>query len=158
MNYQKIYSFDLANGPGVRVSLFVSGCSLHCPGCFNQEAWDFCSGKPFTEEHMNAIKEILNDEKYAGLSILGGEPFDQDKKGLKQLIKLCKYAHKQNKTVWIWTGHLISELESKHQKRLLKYCDVVVEGPYKKELKTFDTPFIGSSNQKIISVDKNKNI
>ena len=83
MNYQKIYDFDLANGPGVRVSLFVSGCSIHCPGCFNQEAWSFCSGKPFGRAQLTAIKKILKDDRYDGLSILGGEPFDQDEEGIK---------------------------------------------------------------------------
>lgn len=158
MNFQKIYSFDLANGPGVRVSLFVSGCKIHCPGCFNKEAWCFSSGQKFKKKHMSAIKELLKNKNYDGLSILGGEPFDQDKKGIKKLIKLCKYAHKHNKNVWIWTGHQVEELTSKQQLELLHNCDVLVDGPFIEELKTQTIPFMGSSNQKVILVDKDKNI
>ena len=150
MNYQKIYDFDLANGPGVRVSLFVSGCGIHCSGCLNQEAWDFCSGKPFGRPQMTAIKKILKDDRYQGLSILGGEPFDQDKKGIKQMIKLCKYCHKKGKTVWIWTGHLMNYLTGYWQKKLLKHCDFLVEGPFMESLKTDEIPFVGSSNQQIV--------
>lgn len=152
MNYQKIYDFDLANGPGVRVSIFVSGCTLHCPGCFNSEAWSFASGKKFGKPQMKAIKKILKDDRYDGLSILGGEPFDQDKKGIKQLIKLCKYSHKKNKTVWIWSGHLRKNLTRKPQQQLLKYCDYLVEGPFIKEKITDEIAYIGSTNQKVIKL------
>lgn len=152
MNYQRIYDFDLANGPGVRVSLFVSGCSIHCPGCFNREAWNFCSGKPFGRPQIRAIKKILKDKRYTGLSILGGEPFDQDKKGIKQMIKLCKYCHRKNKTVWIWSGHSKLELTSKWQKKLLRNCDFLVDGPFIEEEKDEDLPFMGSANQRIIEL------
>lgn len=152
MNYQKIYEFDLANGPGVRVSLFVSGCSIHCPECFNKKAWSFTSGKPFTKETAKAIKNILKDSRYDGFSILGGEPFDQDSQGLKALIKLCKYAHKHNKNIWIWTGHTKNKLTSRLQKKLLKHCDVLVDGPFIEIFKDFNTPFRGSSNQNIINL------
>ena len=76
MNYQRIYKFDLANGPGVRISLFVSGCNIRCPGCFNSEAWSFESGKKYTKKVRLAIEKYLEDDRYDGLSILGGEPFD----------------------------------------------------------------------------------
>ena len=149
MNYQKIYEFDLANGPGVRVSLFVSGCSIHCPGCFNKEAWDFRSGKIFGHKEIKAIKKILKDARYDGLSILGGEPFDQDNKGLKQLYKLCNYAKRHKKTVWIWTGHLSTDFNKKWQKKLYKECTALVEGPFIEALKTDELPFRGSTNQVI---------
>lgn len=152
MNYQKIYSFDLANGPGVRASLFVSGCNIHCSGCFNQEAWSFKSGKPFTRKTFKALKKIFKDERYDGFSILGGEPFDQKNKDLKILIKLCKSAHKYNKNIWIWTGHEQEELTSKLQLKLLQNCDVIITGKFIKEYKSFNTPFRGSSNQKIINL------
>ena len=83
MHYSDIETCDIANGPGVRLSIWVSGCGFHCPGCFNKEAWDFCSGKSFGRKEIKAIKKLLRDPRYDGFSILGGEPFDQDKKGLK---------------------------------------------------------------------------
>lgn len=156
MNYQKIYTFDLANGPGIRVSLFVSGCSIRCKGCFNKEAWCFQSGKFFGRKEKKAIKKILKDNKYDGLSILGGEPFDQDKKGMRELIRLSKFAQRHKKTVWIWTGHLFEELTSKEQKKLLKYCNVLVDGPFEEVLKNTNIPFRGSCNQRIIEICNQK--
>lgn len=151
MNYQKIYTYDFANGPGVRVSLFVSGCSIHCPGCFNKQAWDFCSGKKFTWRQMRGIKKLLKSDKIDGLSLLGGEPFDQDKKGLKKLIKLCKYAHKYNKDVWAWTGHYLVEFANDKDKyELAKNCDVIVEGPFEEEHKDYNLAWRGSRNQRLM--------
>ena len=151
MNYQKIYTYDFANGPGVRVSLFVSGCSIHCPGCFNKQAWDFCSGKKFTWRQMRGIKKLLKNNKIDGLSILGGEPFDQDKKGLKKLIKLCKYAHKYGKNVWAWTGHYLVEFANdKYKYELVKNCDVIVEGPFDEEHQDYNLAWRGSRNQRIM--------
>lgn len=150
MNFQKIYSFDLANGPGIRVSLFVSGCGIRCPGCFNKEAWDFKSGQKLKRKHIKAIKKLLKDAKYDGLSILGGEPFDQNNHGMRQLIQLSKFAHKHKKNVWIWTGHSAEELTGKYQYKLLSNCDVLIDGPFQEELKTLDLPFRGSSNQQLL--------
>ena len=152
MNYQKIYEFDLANGPGVRLSLFVSGCKIHCPGCFNKEAWDFNSGKPFGRKEMRAIKKKLKDPRITGFSILGGEPFDQKRRGLRQMIKLCRYAKKLGKNVWIWTGHNLYDLEEPLQIKLLKSVDKIVVGPFEEELKTEELAFRGSSNQRIVTV------
>lgn len=150
MNYQKIYEFDLANGPGVRISLFVSGCGIRCPGCFNKEAWDFCSGKPFGSKEIKAIKKLLRDSRYDGFSILGGEPFDQDNKSLKQMYRLCKYAKRHKKNVWIWTGHLATDFNKKWQKKLCSQCDALVEGPFIETLKTDELAFRGSINQNIL--------
>lgn len=153
MNYQDIYNFDLANGEGVRVSLFVSGCTLHCKDCFNKEAWDFNGGKVLTSEKYFQICKLLENPNYSGLSILGGEPFDQ--KDYFLLSDLCKTAHYYGKDVWIWTGHTFEEinLDSK-MKNLLELCDVLVDGRFDSKLKDTSLKWRGSSNQRIIDVQK----
>ena len=95
MNYQKINLFDIANGLGIRVSLFVSGCKFYCKGCFNSQAWDFNSGSPFTEKEENLIIDRLKHPDFKGLSILGGDPLWQDDEGLNQLIRLCQKVHEK---------------------------------------------------------------
>ncbi len=153
MNYQKIYSFDLSNGEGIRTSVFVSGCNRHCKNCFNKEAWNFCSGKEFTSEQYFQICEYLKNPYYAGLSLLGGEPFDQKYKYL--LIELCITAHALNKNVWIWSGYTFEELIADEEKKvLLEQCDVLVDGPFIDELKDLSLPWRGSPNQRIIDVKK----
>lgn len=155
MNYQKIYKFDLANGLGARIAIFVSGCTLHCEGCFNSEAWDFDSGKPFTSEEYFKILNILKHPYYDGLSILGGEPFDQHPDDIKYLINLCMSAHALNKDVWIWSGHCYEELVSKSQaKELLENCDILIDGNFIEEQKDLSLTWRGSSNQRIIDVQK----
>lgn len=153
MNYQKIYSFDLANGEGIRTSIFMSGCTLHCKGCFNKEAWDFESGKPFTSTEYFKILEQLKSPYCDGLSILGGEPFDQ--KDNFMLIELCKSAHAEGKNVWIWSGHLFEELNLNPDAReLLNNCDILVEGPFIEEQKDLSLKWRGSRNQNIVDIQK----
>lgn len=153
MNYQKIYSFDLANGEGVRTSIFVSGCTLHCKGCFNTEAWCFESGKPLTSIEFFQISQLLKNPYYSGLSILGGEPFDQTDNYL--LIELCKVAHANNKNVWIWSGHDFEELNLNMKNReLLENCDVLIDGRFEEDKKDLSLKWRGSSNQRIIDVQK----
>lgn len=153
MNYQKIYSFDLANGEGIRTSIFVSGCNRHCKGCFNKEAWDFYSGKLFNSEQFFKICNFFKNPYYSGLSILGGEPFDQ--KDCFLLIELCKVAHALEKSVWIWSGYTFEELIKDNKKiELLKECDVLVDGPFVEEQKDLSLKWRGSRNQRIINVPR----
>ena len=151
MNYQKIYSFDLADGDGIRTSIFVSGCNRHCKGCFNEEAWDFNSGKNFNSEKYFKIYDLLKKPYYAGLSILGGEPFDQKDNYL--LIELCKAAHTIGKDVWIWSGYTFEELKKDDKKlELLQECDILVDGPFIDEQKDLSLKWRGSTNQRIINI------
>ena len=151
MNYQKIYSFDLADGDGIRTSIFVSGCNRHCTGCFNEEAWDFNSGKNFNSEKYFKIYDLLKKPYYAGLSILGGEPFDQKDNYL--LIELCKAAHTIGKDVWVWSGYTFEELKKDDKKlELLQECDVLVDGPFIDEQKDLSLKWRGSTNQRIINI------
>ena len=151
MNYQKIYSFDLADGDGIRTSIFVSGCNRHCKGCFNEEAWDFNSGKNFNSEKYFKIYDLLKKPYYAGLSILGGEPFDQKDNYL--LIELCKAAHTIGKDVWVWSGYTFEELKKDDKKlELLQECDVLVDGPFIDEQKDLSLKWRGSTNQRVINI------
>ena len=151
MNYQKIYSFDLADGDGIRTSIFVSGCNRHCKGCFNEEAWDFNSGKNFNSEKYFKIYDLLKKPYCSGLSILGGEPFDQKDNYL--LIELCKAAHTIGKDVWIWSGYTFEELKTDDKKlELLQECDILVDGPFIDEQKDLSLKWRGSTNQRVINI------
>lgn len=155
LHYQKIYSFDLANGEGIRASLFVSGCNMHCDGCFNKEAWDFCSGKEFKSEQYFNILNTLKDPLYDGLSILGGEPFDQNEEDINTLINLCKSVRILGKNVWIWSGHTFEELtRNSKKKELLENCDVLVDGHFILSKRDISLAWRGSSNQRIIDVQQ----
>ena len=161
MKYAKIKKCDVANGPGVRVSLFVSGCNHHCKNCFNREAWDFNYGKEFTEDEQNEIIEDLKPEYITGLSLLGGEPFERtNQEGLVPLIKKVKYP---NKKIWCYTGftfdnQIIGEMIKKEgrktTKEMLENIDYIVDGKFIEELKDPKLRFKGSSNQRIIDVKK----
>ena len=158
MNYADIKIADVANGKGVRVSLFVSGCTHHCKGCFNPQAWDFCYGKQFTEEDMDRIINELDHPYVAGLSILGGEPLEhQNQQGLLPLLKKVKERFPE-KDIWIYTGDVIenivlrSDLSSKLKSDILEKCDYLVDGPFIKEQYDPDLEFRGSSNQRIINL------
>lgn len=155
MNYMTIKQCDITNGIGVRLSLFVSGCPHHCPQCFNQEAWEFNAGKPFTDKEYNTIITEIKKPYYDGITLLGGEPFAQDKEGLQILTKLCNEVHLLNKNVWAYSGYTFEELKTgtKEQKELLKNCDVLVDGRFEIDKKDITLPFRGSSNQRIIHLD-----
>lgn len=163
MKYAKIKKCDVANGPGVRVSLFVSGCNHHCKNCFNREAWDFNYGKEFTEDEQNEIIEDLKPEYITGLSLLGGEPFERtNQEGLVPLIKKVKEKY-PNKKIWCYTGftfdnQIIGEMIKKEgrktTKEMLENIDYIVDGKFVEELKDPKLRFRGSSNQRIIDVKK----
>lgn len=162
MNYAAIRNYDIANGEGVRTSLFVSGCTNHCPGCFNPEEQDFSYGEPYTEETEQKILSLVTDPIISGLSILGGDPLCQDAKGLGQLITLCRKVHELGKTVWLWTGfeweHVFRQHErlpvTDFQQTLIESCDVVVDGLFVEALSNRTLKWRGSANQRVIDVQK----
>lgn len=167
MNYAGLVQDDLANGSGIRVSLFVSGCNRHCKNCYNQEAQAFDYGQPYTSETAKNILELVAKSHCSGLSILGGEPLDQDSNSLIGLIALAQEVHKLGKNVWLWTGYTWQEVFDKIvtdpkaynmrpylQQTLLSEVDVVVDGPFIEDSKDLSLAFRGSSNQDIIDVKK----
>ena len=149
MNYAKIKPVDVANGEGVRVSVFVSGCPHHCRGCFNSELWDFNVGEEFTVRTVLEILELCSKDYISGLSLLGGEPLDS--RNIYGLEVLC-YNFKQkfpNKTIWCYTGY---EWKDVGRFPIMKYIDVLVDGKFVERLKDPRLKFRGSSNQRIIMV------
>lgn len=161
MNYANIKSYDIANGPGVRVSLFVSGCTHKCKGCFNSIAWDFNYGSIFDEKVENKILEYLKPDYITGLTLLGGEPFEvENQKALLPLVKKVKELY-PNKTIWAYSGYLFDkELLTESRARcevtdeLLSLIDVLVDGRFELENKDITLVFRGSKNQRIIDVKK----
>ena len=160
MNYATIKYNDIANGLGVRTSLFVSGCTHRCKGCFNSEAWDFKYGKPFTEEVENAIIVSLEGDFNDGLSLLGGEPFEpKNQKALRPFLEKVKALY-PTKTIWCYTGYvletdLLNEKGRAHTDdtiKMLSLIDVLVDGPFIEEQKNISLRFKGSENQRIIDV------
>ena len=158
MNYSQLITCDTANGEGVSTSLFVSGCTNHCPGCFNQEAQDFNYGKLYTQDTENILLESINHSYISGLSILGGDPLCQDDAGLIALNSLVHNVHSLGKTVWLWTGFKWENFNFTNnfslQSLLLSACDVVVDGPFVEAEKDLSLAFRGSRNQRIIDVRK----
>ena len=161
MNYAEIKYCDIANGIGVRTSLFVSGCTHHCENCFNKETWDFKFGKPFDSDTEQKILQSLKPSYIDGLSLLGGEPFEPiNQRGLVGLLKRVKEEY-PDKTVWCYTGYTLeSDLLSESRARcevtdeMLSYIDVLVDGEFVQELYDISLRFRGSSNQRLIDVKK----
>ena len=150
MRYNKIRKMDISNGPGVRVSVFMQGCTFNCKNCFNPETHDFRGGKEFTDETINKILELCDKDYIVGLSILGGEPMHpKNIEGTTKLAKAFKERY-PNKTIWSWTGFLF-DLDLK-DKEVMRYIDVLVDGQYKDELHDFRLKWCGSSNQRVIDV------
>ncbi len=160
MNYGEIKKVDIANGTGVRVSLFVSGCTHRCKGCFNPDTWNFSFGKEYTEETENDIIEALKPSYIEGLSLLGGEPFEPENQ--KTLVGLLKRIRQElpGKNVWCYSGYTFEELTGQKKSRaftdisaeMLSLIDVLVDGEFVEELKDISLQFRGSSNQRIIDV------
>ena len=156
MNYGDIRPIDVANGPGVRVSLFVSGCTHCCPGCFNPETWDFQYGKPFGPEQEEEILKYLSKPYIKGLSLLGGEPFHpRNQEAVMALVKKVRAALPQ-KDIWCYTGYQFEELAAgrvgERSRALLEELDVLVDGPFLLEQKSLSLRFRGSENQRLIHV------
>lgn len=163
MNYATIKSYDVANGPGVRVSLFVSGCTHHCKGCFNAEAWDFNYGKPFTPEVEDQIIAYLKPWYIRGFSLLGGEPFEpENQKALLPLMRRIRETYPE-KSVWCYTGYdyekdiLAGRLgDWEITRELLSCIDILVDGEFHQSEKDLSLRFKGSRNQRIIDVKASK--
>lgn len=158
MNYGEIKFYDIADGTGVRTSLFVSGCRNCCEDCFNRETWSFSYGKPYTQETENAIIESLKPDYIAGLSILGGEPFEKENQ--PEVLRLVARAKKEcpDKSVWIYSGFTFEELlggsraSGQTAEEILKLADVLVDGRFDKTKKNISLKFRGSENQRIIDL------
>ena len=151
-NYAKINPVDFANGEGIRVSIFFSGCSHHCKGCFNSELWDFNYGVLFTQETIDTIIELMKPDYIRGLSILGGEPF-QNRIAVKELVLKVKSVY-PNKDIWVWTGHNMEEFigwttYGLHEKPILDNIDVLVDGRYEDDKRDLTLKWRGSSNQRV---------
>ena len=160
MNYAAIKKNDIANGPGIRVSLFVSGCRHHCKNCFNREAWDFDFGKPYTAKTEEGILKALEPDYVTGLSYLGGEPFEPENR--EALISLARKFRERfpQKTLWCYTGYVFEDITGgkiencETAETLLRETDVLVDGRFIEDKKDLSLIFRGSSNQRIIDVKK----
>lgn len=161
LNYADIKQYDVANGVGVRVSIFVSGCTHHCKNCFNKETWDFNYGHPFTDKNIADIIEYLKPTYVSGLSVLGGEPFEPDnQRGLLPLLRKVKEVYPE-KTIWCYSGYLFDEQivgemckQLEETSEMLSYIDILVDGRYEEERKNLKIRFRGSDNQRIIDVPR----
>ena len=159
MHYATIKNCDIANGPGVRISLFVSGCTHKCKGCFNEVAWDFEYGQPFTQETVDYILSLLAPSYVKGLTLLGGEPFEpQNQPALVDLLRQVKAKYPE-KSIWAFSGYLFDRDmlsgklgDAEILKEFLSYLDVLVDGPFVQSKKDLTLRFRGSSNQRLIDV------
>ena len=159
MNYAEIKNCDIANGPGVRVTLFVSGCTHKCPGCFNEVAWDFDYGQPFTQQTIDQILDMLKPNYIKGLTLLGGEPFEpQNQPAIVELLRQIKQKY-PHKSIWAFSGYLFDKDilpgnlgDPTVTREYLSYLDVLVDGPFIQAKKDLTLRFRGSSNQRLIDV------
>ena len=161
MYYGNIKYYDISNGDGVRTSLFVSGCNHHCKGCFNEVAWDFDYGKEFSYNTLKEILDSLKPDYIAGLSILGGEPLDY--KNINAVSTIVEVVRKSfpNKSIWVYTGYTYEELLERNNlftSLILNKIDVLVDGKFIEELKDISLKFRGSSNQRIIDMNKTREL
>ncbi len=161
MNYADIKPYDVANGPGIRISVFVSGCTHYCKGCFNQEAWDFQYGQPFTEDTIEQVLSYMKPSYIKGLTVLGGEPMEpQNQPDVLKLLRRVKEVYPE-KSIWLFSGYdfekdilgrMLKEVPETGE--LLSYLDVMVDGEFVEELKNLSLKFKGSSNQRTILVQE----
>lgn len=155
MKYLNILDCDIIDGDGVRVTLFVSGCSHRCKGCHNPESWDAFGGKEFTEETIERIEKLLDRDFVDGLTLSGGDPlFFQNRSEITKLCKRIKEKFPQ-KTIWLYTGYEYEEVKTLE---VFDYVDVVVDGPFKIDLRDVSLAFRGSPNQRIIDIKKTKEL
>lgn len=152
MNFAQIRKYDVANGPGIRTTIFVTGCTHKCPNCFNEEYQDFNFGNPWTRKETDEVIEDLKLDEVKGLTVLGGEPF-QNEVDLLQVLRDIK--KEVQKDIWIFSGYTYEEiLKDQDKKKLLEECDVLVDGRFVEALKDLSLRFRGSSNQRIIDIKK----
>ena len=160
MHYGEIKKTDIANGVGVRVSLFVSGCRHHCPDCFNEMTWDFDYGKEYTQQTEDEVVKLVSRPYIRGITLIGGEPMEKENQ--PHLLKLVKRIKKElpQKDIWCYTGFTLEELKGKSRARseyvdeFLSYIDVLVDGRFMKDKKNLSLRFRGSENQRIIDIQK----
>ena len=160
MNYGNIKNCDIADGDGVRVSLFVSGCRNHCKGCFQPETWDFNYGKPYTKETEDRIIELLKPEYIDGLTLLGGDPFEnENQEELVHLLERVKKEFGDTKDIWCYTGYVYEDIiadnfvrNTPYTAKLLNLIDILVDGPFIEEEKDLTLRFRGSRNQRILNL------
>ena len=155
MRYNKIRKMDISNGPGVRVSIFVQGCTFNCKECFNPETHDFNSGEDFTTIEVDKIMQLANKNYIDGLSVLGGEPLHP--KNIESVSMLCEYFKYKypDKTIWVWTGFKYEDiLKRKNNYNIFNYIDVLVDGQFEIQNKDIRLKYCGSSNQRVIDVQK----
>ncbi|APF21412.1 MULTISPECIES: anaerobic ribonucleoside-triphosphate reductase activating protein [Clostridium] len=154
MYYSKIKFNDVANGPGLRLSLFTSGCTHHCKGCFQPETWNFKNGEPFTLETQKYIIEKSENKYIAGLSLLGGDPLD-NVDGILPLLQEYRKTFAATKSIWLWTGYLFEEiLKDDFKSEVLPFIDVIIDGKFEENLKDITLKYKGSTNQRVIDVKK----
>ena len=152
MKYNIVRKMDISNGPGVRVSVFMQGCEFHCKNCFNPETWNFENGKDFTQGTIDEVLNLCNQDYIKGLSILGGEPMHpKNIDGTTKLAKAFKEKY-PNKNLWVWSGFKFDE--DLKDKEVMKYVDVLVDGRYVDEMHNPNLKWRGSSNQRVIDVQK----
>ena len=152
MKYNIVRKMDISNGPGVRVSVFMQGCEFHCKNCFNPDTWSFEKGKDFTTGTINEVLNLCSQDYIKGLSILGGEPMHpRNIEGTTQLAKAFKEKY-PNKNLWVWSGFKFDE--NLKDKEVMKYVDVLVDGRYVDEMHNPSLKWKGSSNQRVIDVQK----
>lgn len=163
MYYGNIKKYDVANGEGVRVTLFISGCRIHCPGCFQAETWDFRYGQEYTEETQQEVLDAMDNEFISGLTVLGGEPFEPENQ--RVVVKLMKAAKERypDKNIWCWSGYLYDrDLQPGGRKytevtdEMLSYIDILVDGPFVQAKKNLALSFRGSENQRVIDLKKTR--
>ena len=154
MYYSKIKFNDVANGPGLRLSLFTSGCTHHCKGCFQPETWNFKNGEPFTLEKQKYIIEKSKNKYIAGLSLLGGDPLD-NVDGILPLLQEYRKTFAATKSIWLWTGYLFEEiLKDDLKSKVLPFIDVIIDGKFEENLKDITLKYKESTNQRVIDVKK----
>ena len=151
MRYNTIRQTDISNGPGIRVSIFMQGCIFHCKNCFNPDTWDFKAGNEFTDETIEKVLNLCEPSYIKGLSILGGEPMHP--KNIEGTTKLAKMFKERfpDKTIWSWTGYTFDDIKDNE---VFKYIDVLVDGRFVDELRNPNLKWKGSSNQRVIDVQK----
>ncbi len=147
MRYTQIRDMDIVNGQGIAVSLFVQGCSHHCPHCFNQSTWDFQGGKEWTQEVENNFIELCKKDYITCVSLLGGDPFDQDIRVILKLVKRIKL--ETNKPIYVWTGYTFEEILHSMSVIVLPYVDYIVDGRFEQDRRNLNLKLRGSSNQRI---------
>ena len=157
MKYAKIRKMDISNGEGVRVSLFVQGCEFHCKNCFNAETWNFQGGKDFTTDTLNTLLNLCDKEYIKGLSILGGEPMHPtNREMVVDIMRAFKFRF-PNKDIWMWTGYTLENLlqqKDENIKSMLIYLDYLIDGQFEEDKKDITLKWRGSSNQRVIDIQK----